>query len=1576
MYIRHLISNVLITRLIILAGVLMGMFHQVNAQTDTEFWFAAPDINQWHSDRPVFMRMTSLNLPTVVTITQPANPAFPVLTYTLPPFTTQSVNLTPYIDMIECNPVDSVLNYGMRIKATQAITAYYEVVSNGLNPEIFSLKGRNSVGTTFLTPFQNFVPSIQPVNNVPYHSGFIIVATTDNTTVTITPSQDAVGHPAGIPFTITLNRGQTFAVVSATIDAAGKLAGSSVVSDKPITVTVYDDSVYGGYWSGTCVDLCGDQIIPVEVTGSEYIVIRGWLSNGIEKIFIVATQDNTQIFVGGSPTPIATINQGQTYMHDLVTNSLYVQSSKPVYLCHLSGFGCELGMPILPPVNCTGSRTLGFTRSVNQFFGIILLVKNGHQGNFVLNGSSSAISPAEFSVVPGTNGEWVAARIDLTYVCPVVTGSRISNTTALFHLGIFNGNNFSGCRYGYFSDFSNIYLGADVLKCPLDSVTLDAGYGKYSYLWSTGDTTQTITVTAPGTYWVVADNGDCFVSDTININDHYILPVDLGNDTAICNGSPFTLSPSGSYFSYLWSTGDTTAQITVTQSNHYRVTVSDEICEDTTSKTVIFLNSMILTPDTIVCEGDDLSIHTTITAGFEDLCQYLWSTGDTTPSITVTPQGNTVYYLTVSCLNTQCTDQISVSVVNGAFSIGPDTALCAGNAYTIHGPPSSSFYLWSNGSTASSITPAASGQYWLEANSAEGCFFRDTMNLNYQPLPLDLGDVIYPSTNGLIAWYPFDGNLNDSSGFYQTALNTGVDFTADHNNLPGRAVHFNGNAFLRVRNTNALKSPHTGFTFLARLRADNLGSGNGSLLCKSNEVSAAPCQYRAGFQSNSMYFGYKNAPATVFTQNISYSLPLTQWNISAFTFDGSNIRYFINHHQTGQAVASGLILPDEKDLIIGRDPYGVDEYYTGDLDDLRLFNRPLCAYEMSLISLPRVMNLATTNALICAGDSLHIQLNYPQPGISYQMFTYPGNQPFGPPQITYCDSVMVFPTGPLTSGIQFRILAVDTAYGCQRWLSDIIDVGVKPTPDISVYPLNPVICAGDSVLLSVTSTLGGTHYQWNTGDTSATLMVHPLASTLYFVSGEKDQCLDSAQVTVSVKPRPEAGIVPADTVICNGDHIVLTATSTLPSSQFSWSSGAQTATINVSPSATTLYLLTVSLDGCSDTAHRLVSVKPSPEITITPDAPQICSQDTISLTASCNLLNPLWQWTNGPAAATMVLTLPLNQYYSVQCTVDGCTAADSVLMTVFPDPVVNITTGNPSICQGAATVLQVSSSLYGTAFTWSNGQNGSQISVSPETTTLYTVTGHFGNCSGTDTLILYVRPNPVATVNPADTTVCKGDSYVLRGSSSLPSSTFLWNTGSTLQHMNVRPLFSLQYTLLVNADGCTDTANAFVHVIAAPEINLGPDRYLCSGESEFLSLYGDFTSCLWSDGSSENFLLVTQPGYYWVRVTNEACPASDSLLLMECSELWIPNSFTPNNDGVNDVFLPKGVEIENFEMLIFNRWGEHLFTSDNLETGWDGTFQGEIAKCDVYYYLIRYTRTGRAGKVTDQVRNGWITLLK
>ena len=145
------------------------------AQTDTNFWFAAPEVINAHGDRPIFLRIASLDQPAVISISEPANNAFATINFNLAANSSKSIDLTPFIDLIEDKPVNQVLNFGLFISSTAKITAYYEV-DNPINPEIFALKGKNALGTEFFTPFQNFT------NNGQGYSSFEIVATENNTT--------------------------------------------------------------------------------------------------------------------------------------------------------------------------------------------------------------------------------------------------------------------------------------------------------------------------------------------------------------------------------------------------------------------------------------------------------------------------------------------------------------------------------------------------------------------------------------------------------------------------------------------------------------------------------------------------------------------------------------------------------------------------------------------------------------------------------------------------------------------------------------------------------------------------------------------------------------------------------------------------------------------------------------------------------------------------------------------------------------------------------------------------------------------------------------------------------------------------------------------------------------------------------------------------------------------------------------------------------------------------------------------------------------------------------------------------
>ena len=189
----------------------------------------------------------------------------PPQTITLAPNSTQTVNLTTWLANIECGPGNIIQNNGLKIVSDNKISVYYEVNANGLNPEIFALKGRNALGNQFYISSQYLLSNSSTYTPSPY-SSFNIVATEDNTQVTIVPTQNITGHAANITFTISLNKGQTYAAIASSQAAAAHLQGSSVSSTKPIAITLSDDLLSGAEYGGICADMAGDQTVQIPIT--------------------------------------------------------------------------------------------------------------------------------------------------------------------------------------------------------------------------------------------------------------------------------------------------------------------------------------------------------------------------------------------------------------------------------------------------------------------------------------------------------------------------------------------------------------------------------------------------------------------------------------------------------------------------------------------------------------------------------------------------------------------------------------------------------------------------------------------------------------------------------------------------------------------------------------------------------------------------------------------------------------------------------------------------------------------------------------------------------------------------------------------------------------------------------------------------------------------------------------------------------------------------------------------------------------------------------------------------------------
>lgn len=571
-----------------LTSIILCLFKLTGiAQIDSEFWFAAPEVMQHNAsnlDRPIMLRITTYSTPATVSVTIPSL-ASTLGTLVIPANSFQSFDLTAWINTLECINPNVVTNNGLKITATAPVSVYYDVVSGGTsglrnNPEAFVLKGKNALGTNFTIPSQYAFDNIFNYSPMARNS-FDIVATENGTQVVITPSNDIVGHVAGVPFTISLNAGQTYSALATTHLASGHLTGSLVTANKPVAVTVKDDGLYVDNY---CVDLVGDQILPVSKIGTEYIAVKGQLDvHSNELLFITATQNATQILKDG--TLVATINAGQTFSTPIgaAQNATYIQTAFPAYIWQVSGSGCEVGATQLPQIECTGSKKVSYLRVSDASLQANIITRSGHQGNFLLNGSPAVITSTLFNPVPGTGGAWVFARVQLPLSSyPINSVIELENTSGLFHLSYIDRNN-GGAGYAYFSDYGGVDAVATAGNnpyCQGENVNLYASTvsgGVYNWSGPAGFSSMLQNPVIPGAtaanagwYKLEVSNGQCRSIDSVYVYMKDCVPPDscvLTVKYCIDVDNPLTYYFEASGFSstgtYFWDFGDGNTLVSV-----------------------------------------------------------------------------------------------------------------------------------------------------------------------------------------------------------------------------------------------------------------------------------------------------------------------------------------------------------------------------------------------------------------------------------------------------------------------------------------------------------------------------------------------------------------------------------------------------------------------------------------------------------------------------------------------------------------------------------------------------------------------------------------------------------------------------------------------------------------------------------------------------------------------------------------------------------------------------------------------------------------------------------------------------
>ena len=451
------------------------------SQNDTTFWFAAPEVSASEGDNPIYLRFLSGSDPSTVTITQPANGGFAPIILNLGSNDADSVDLSPFLASIESPGADVVSNNGLKITATSAVTAFYELNASS-NKEMFSLKGAKGLGTNFYTPFQKFWNNsvVTPAT----FSSIDVVASEDNTTVLITPRTTVVGHNSGITYSVVLMEGQTYSVRDVDVNASTSLSGTIVSSDKPISVTLFS----GALDNAGCTSTMGDQITSTDYIGQDFIVHKG---NAIgDRIYILATENATSINIENSTTTTTLINWSETYEYILTDNINYIHTSKPSYVWHASGNGCKLAGAQVPNLFCAGRNESSFTRSSSDSLSVLLYTRTGYENDFQLNGSNALVPSSAFSTVPGTGGEFQVALITYnTTDVPLNSYNNITNSGDIFGMALLNGSHTNGSKYAYISEFNSspyVSAGLDDTICANTTLALNGAVvgGSVTGYWS------------------------------------------------------------------------------------------------------------------------------------------------------------------------------------------------------------------------------------------------------------------------------------------------------------------------------------------------------------------------------------------------------------------------------------------------------------------------------------------------------------------------------------------------------------------------------------------------------------------------------------------------------------------------------------------------------------------------------------------------------------------------------------------------------------------------------------------------------------------------------------------------------------------------------------------------------------------------------------------------------------------------------------------------------------------------------------------------------------------------------------
>lgn len=590
----------------------------------------------------------------------------------------------------------------------------------------------------------------------------------------------------------------------------------------------------------------------------------------------------------------------------------------------------------------------------------------------------------------------------------------------------------------------------------------------------------------------------------------------------------------------------------------------------------------------------------------------------------------------------------------------------------------------------------------------------------------------------------------------------------------------------------------------------------------------------------------------------------------------------------------------------------------------------------------------------------------------------------------------------------YSVSATDSN-GCVKMITCTI---LQPGPLSSTVSSSPTACFGNSNGSATVAVAGGSapySYSWNPASASASTATGLIAGTYSVSVTDMYGCTHLNMITVTQPSQLLATIASIQNVSCNGlsngSASVGASGGTTPFS-YAWSNGQTTSGASALPSGS--YNVTVAdAKGCTAIAWTTISQPNALAVTVGASS-TICPGQNASISASTSggtiPYTYFWQPNVGFGNTQTVSPAASTTYTVIANDANGCTSTGTVSVSVHSNNFSVTANATPGVCMGqSATVSASTNGINIINYYWSNnlGNTAGPYVVSPAVTTTYSVTV-YNVCGVAAVAAVTVVVHPIPQVDIPSQGASDCGRVILHFSDTSVANTgyaHQWNFGDGSASAQQNPVHTYYQTgtytvtlTVTSSFGCSASAGAVctVNVFPFPTANFTSDPLLetsiINPDFHFYDQSVNATTWDWDFGDGASASSVANPfhkyekvGVYTVRLitTNTGGCVDTILKTVEVKPeftFYIPNTFTPNGDHVNDIFTGKGMEIVVFEMVIYDRWGNRIFETNDLENGWDGRARGgsDIAQQDVYVYMVKL----RDFEGTEHTYNGHVNLVK